>query len=100
MATTTIIPKNGSRSVTGPVRSLNSVGRRLVLAMLEKIEHGQLIVKDGRMEKTYGHEIPEFAVSATIRVHQADFNRFCAFGGSIGDSNVPIKRPAVVAFRG
>ena len=84
MTTTTITPKYKSVSVPGPVRSLNGVGRRLVLAMLEKLEVGQLTVKDGRMVKTFGHKTPEFDLSATIRVHRDDFYRFCAFGGSIG----------------
>ena len=71
-------------SLPGPVRSLNGVGRRLVLAMLEKLEVGQLTVIDRRMVKTFGHKTPEFDVTATIRVHGDDFYRFCAFGGSIG----------------
>jgi cyclopropane-fatty-acyl-phospholipid synthase len=84
MTTTTIIPKNESSAIAGPVRSLNGVGRHLVLAMLEKLKYGQLTIKDGQMEKTFGRETPAFAISATIRVHQADFYRFCAFGGSVG----------------
>ena len=84
MTTTTITPKNKRVSVPGPVRSLNGVGRRLVLAMLEKLQHGQLTVKDRRMVKTFGRKTPGFNVSATIRVHRDDFYRFCAFGGSIG----------------
>ena len=84
MTTTTLTPKNKSVSVSGPVRSLNGVGRRLVLAMLEKLEVGQLTVIDGRMVKTFGRKTPEFDLSATIRVHGDDFYRFCAFGGSIG----------------
>ena len=84
MTTTTLTPKNKSVSVPGPVRSLNGVGRRLVLAMLEKLEVGQLTVIDGRMVKTFGRKTPEFDLSATIRVHGDDFYRFCAFGGSIG----------------
>jgi len=84
MTTTTIIPKSDTVSATDPVRSLNGVGRRLVLAMLEKLEYGRLTVKDSRMVKKFGRETPEFTVSATIRVHREDFYRFCAFGGSIG----------------
>jgi cyclopropane-fatty-acyl-phospholipid synthase len=84
MTPTTIVPKTKSVSVPAPVRPLNSVGRRLVLAMLEKIQFGRLTVKDGRMEKTFGRKTAEFDVSATIRVHRDDFYRFCAFGGSIG----------------
>ncbi len=84
MTATTIIPKNESVAVPGPVRSLNGVSRRMVLAMLEKLRYGRLTVRDGRMEKTFGRETPEFSVSATIRVHREDFYRFCAFGGSIG----------------
>ena len=84
MTTTTLTPKNKSMSVSGPVRSLNGVGRRLVLAMLEKLEVGQLTLIDGRMVKTFGRKTPEFDLSATIRVHGDDFYRFCAFGGSIG----------------
>ena len=84
MTTATIIPKNETVAVPGPVRSLNGVGRRLVMAMLEKLQYGRLTVKDHRMEKTFGRETAEFGVSATIRVHREDFYRFCAFGGSIG----------------
>ena len=84
MTTTTIIPKNKNVALSGPVRSLNGVGRRLVLAMLEKLEHGQLTVKDGGMVRVFGRKTPEFDLSATIRVHRDDFYRFCAFGGSVG----------------
>ena len=84
MTTTTIIPKRNTGSVSGPVRSLNGVGRRLVLALLEKLQYGRLTVKDSRTEKTFGRKTNGFAVSAAIRVHHADFYRFVAFGGSIG----------------
>ena len=84
MTPTTIIPKKETVSVSGPVRSLNGAGRRLVMAMLEKLQYGRLTLRDGRMEKTFGRETTEFTISATIRVHREDFYRFCAFGGSIG----------------
>jgi cyclopropane-fatty-acyl-phospholipid synthase len=80
----TIIPKQPPLAASGPVRPLNGVARRLVLAMLAKLRHGQLTVKDHRMEKTFGHASAAFAVSAAIRVHRDDFYRFCAFGGSVG----------------
>ncbi|WP_372681715.1 class I SAM-dependent methyltransferase [Desulfosarcina sp.] len=84
MINTAITPKNKSTSVSGPVVSLNGVGRRLVLALLEKLQFGQLTLKDSRMVKTFGRKTPEFDLSATIRVHRDDFYRFCAFGGSVG----------------
>lgn len=84
MTTLSLIPKNETVSVSSPVRSLNGVGRRLVLTMLDKLRDGRLTIMDRRAVKTFGRETNRFAVSASIRVHQDDFYRFCAFGGSIG----------------
>jgi cyclopropane-fatty-acyl-phospholipid synthase len=78
------MPKRERMSGSRPVRSLNGVGRRLVLALLKKLRYGRLTVSDLRMEETFGRDVDGFAVSAAIRVHRDDFYRFCAFGGSIG----------------
>lgn len=80
----TLAPKRPPAAASAPVRSLNGVGRQLVLALLEKLRHGRLTVRDGRMEKTFGRATPGFAVAAAIRVQRDDFYRFCAFGGSVG----------------
>ena len=84
MTTPTILPKYETPSAGGPMRSLNKMARRLVLAMLEKLKYGRLTIRDQQMEKTFGREGSTRDFSATIRVYRADFYRFCAFGGSIG----------------
>lgn len=84
MTTLSITPKNHTETVSGPVRSFNGMGRRLVLSTLEKLQVGRLTLIDQRTEKTFGCETAGFSVTAVIRVHRDDFYRFCAFGGSIG----------------
>jgi len=84
MTTSTIVPRTETVPDSAPVRSLNGMGRRMVLAMLAKLRYGRLTVTDGNSEKTFGKASDGFDVSAVVRVHRDDFYRFCAFGGSIG----------------
>jgi cyclopropane-fatty-acyl-phospholipid synthase len=73
-----------TRPIPTSTRPLNGAGRRLVLAMLARLQHGRLTLVDGPNRESFGQLENDLAVSATIRVHQPDFYRFCAFGGSVG----------------
>ena len=84
MTPPTLVPKTDAMPATGAVRSLIRVGRRMVLAMLENLREGRLIVEDGGESRSFGRPTPNFDVTATVVIVNRDFYRYCAFGGSIG----------------
>ncbi len=59
------------------------LGRRVLFAVLRKVERGQIIVKDGRERQTFGR--PDGSgLRAEVTVYDSRFYPAVAFGGSIG----------------
>lgn len=58
--------------------------RRLVLGMLEKLQHGRIFLIEDNVRSTYGQESDKKSLSVEIRVKDPKFYTKVAFGGSIG----------------
>lgn len=58
--------------------------RKQVVARLEKIERGQLVLLDGSQRRTFGRKTEDFPVAATLHVLDPRFYAAVAFEGSVG----------------
>jgi cyclopropane-fatty-acyl-phospholipid synthase len=63
---------------------LASLAERSVRARLATLEHGHLVIADGKNVEIYGRRTERCPLSATVRVHDPRFWTDTAFGGSIG----------------
>ena len=62
----------------------DKLARRLVLARLQHIQAGQIVISENGTHTTYGELTEEFPLTAQLRVHDPRFYSDIAFGGSIG----------------
>lgn len=65
-------------------RSLDRFSRRILLSLLERLEHGRLKLIDGRERYAFGRTSERFPLEATVTVHHQRFYGDCLFGGTIG----------------
>ena len=65
-------------------RRLDRLARRLVLAKLRRLQHGQVTIYEGGHSMTFGETTPEGALCAELTVNSPAFYSDVAFGGSIG----------------
>jgi len=65
----------------GPVQAL---ARRALLSKFEHIAEGRFHLHDGREDRVFGRETPDFEVTASVCVKDPAFWTRVAFGGSIG----------------
>jgi cyclopropane-fatty-acyl-phospholipid synthase len=63
---------------------LDRLAKRIVLAKLKGLEHGQLTIVDDDLNLTFGCAHDDFPYKATLRVKSPAFYSEVAFGGSIG----------------
>lgn len=75
-------PINPSRPTKRGV--LVALAERSVRARLATLEHGHLVLADGKNVEIYGKRTARCPLSATVRVHDPRFWTDIAFGGSIG----------------
>ncbi len=66
------------------VRSLDRFSRRILLSLLERLEHGRLCLVDGQERHVFGAATDRFPLAATVTVHHQRFYGDCLFGGTIG----------------
>lgn len=64
--------------------ALDKFARRAVLARLEGLEAGQVIIAEGDEQTTFGRRTADFPDAALLRVHGSRFYSDIAFGGSVG----------------
>ena len=69
-----------------PVRQsfIDRLARRLVLARLEHLQAGQIVINDNETHTTYGKPTDEFPLSVQLDVKHPGFYSDIAFGGAIG----------------
>jgi cyclopropane-fatty-acyl-phospholipid synthase len=63
---------------------LAAIAERSVRARLATLQHGHLVIADGKNVEIYGKRTERCPLSATVRVHDPRFWTDIAFGGSIG----------------
>ena len=63
---------------------LEGFARRMVLARLEGLHYGRLVVEDGPERIAFGEDIEDAELRATVRVHDRRFYADLALGGSVG----------------
>jgi cyclopropane-fatty-acyl-phospholipid synthase len=69
---------------TRKASALDKLARRLVLARLQRIQTGQIVISENGMHTTHGELTEEFPLTAQLRVRDPRFYSDIAFGGSIG----------------
>ncbi|HUY27914.1 MAG TPA: cyclopropane-fatty-acyl-phospholipid synthase family protein [Candidatus Binataceae bacterium] len=63
---------------------LEGLARKMVLARLEALHYGRLTVEDGPDRITFGEDIEDAELRASVRVHDRRFYADLALGGSLG----------------
>lgn len=68
----------------GRERAQRGLFRRLVLARLQTLREGRLVIDEGNQTVTLGAASPDASLTATVRVHDLRFYRHLLLGGSLG----------------
>ena len=63
---------------------LERLGRRALLARLQKLEHGQITFVEEDAIHTFGRQTKTCSLHASLVVHRPQFFRRAAFGGDVG----------------
>ncbi len=83
MKTTTLDTRIHPGTTPKP-RFLDGLAERALRARLARLEHGQLVLADGKHVEYYGRRTARCPIDTTVRVHDPRFFSEIAFGGSIG----------------
>ena len=75
-------PKENLRQDNPPMRSLDRLGRKLLLAKLENIQRGHLAITDGGERCEFGDDTDSLQVA--ISVTDSRFYSAVAYGGAVG----------------
>lgn len=67
-----------------PTRPIGRLARRLVLAVLDRLEEGMIVLREGDVTRRYGRPSPRFPEPIEVEVRSPDFYRAIAFGGTVG----------------
>ncbi|MDY6837002.1 MAG: cyclopropane-fatty-acyl-phospholipid synthase family protein [Thermodesulfobacteriota bacterium] len=84
---TSIIPAETDRTapphalVRGP---LNRLAKRMVMALLEDVDIGELLLEDNGERLAFGKASEDFPLRAVVTIHHPRFYRRALWGGSIG----------------
>ncbi|MHB8381625.1 MAG: class I SAM-dependent methyltransferase [Candidatus Binataceae bacterium] len=85
------MPPNGSIVAAGERAArarrpaiLEGYARRAVLARLQALNYGRLVLEDGAERMAFGEDIEDAELRATLRVHDRRFYSDLALGGSVG----------------
>jgi cyclopropane-fatty-acyl-phospholipid synthase len=79
-----IVPHDRPNAAPRPAGWLDRRARDRTLARLDRLEDGELIVRDGEADRTFGKATEAFPVRATLTVHSPRFWSALALGGSLG----------------
>ncbi|MBI5551630.1 MAG: class I SAM-dependent methyltransferase [Desulfobacterales bacterium] len=80
----TILPFTLAQSQTLKTRSMDRVARRMVLALLEKIRHGQITLADPEGTYIFGAPSTNLAMHPVVRIHHPRCYAWMLSGGSMG----------------
>lgn len=84
-----VFPHRAVRS-RGDMGYLDRAFRRVVLARLEKLDHGRLLIDDGGSRLDFGR-CGEDSLTANIEIRDPGFYRHLVFGGSLGAAEAYIR---------
>jgi cyclopropane-fatty-acyl-phospholipid synthase len=79
-----IVPAELEYPETEGFGAIATLGRRLLLAQLRRIQHGEIRLCDGGSEYTFGTRTERCPLAATIEVLHPQFYADAAFGGTVG----------------
>jgi cyclopropane-fatty-acyl-phospholipid synthase len=86
-----IIPlEDAAANPDGP-SALARLGRKLLLAQLERLEHGELRVVEDGGEHRFGHRTARCDVSVTVHIDHPQMYADAAFGGTVGAGEAYIR---------
>jgi cyclopropane-fatty-acyl-phospholipid synthase len=79
-----IVPRDKPRDVPREAGWLDRRSRSGILARLDRLEDGALVIREGDRERAFGAETDALPVAATLTVHSPRFWSALALGGSLG----------------
>jgi cyclopropane-fatty-acyl-phospholipid synthase len=79
-----IIPADAARTTMAPVSALTRLAKTLLLAQLQKIQHGRLRFLDAGEERTFGRVTAQGPFDVTVRVQNPRFYSDVVFAGTVG----------------
>ena len=82
--TESIVPVKTLAFERARVRPIDGFARRVLLELLEKLEHGRLTLVDGPERRSFGPAAGEASLEATLTVHHPRFYGSCLLGGTVG----------------
>ena len=86
-----IIPLDAHLSPPGCPSIMARLGRKLMLAQFEKIEHGELRIIERDAQFTFGRRSERLNLSVTLRVDHPQLYADAAFGGTVGGGEAYIR---------
>jgi cyclopropane-fatty-acyl-phospholipid synthase len=79
-----IIPADAARATTAPLSALTRLAKSLLLAQLQKIQHGRLRLLDAGEERSFGQVTARGPFDVTLRVQNPRFYSDVVFAGTVG----------------
>lgn len=86
-----IIPTDIATTAPGELSPLAHLGRKLLLAQLERLQHGEIRITESGAEHRFGRRTPDCNLSVTVHVDHLQFFADTAFGGSVGAGEAYIR---------
>jgi cyclopropane-fatty-acyl-phospholipid synthase len=86
-----IVPLDAAASRPDDPSALARLGRRLLLAQFERLEHGELRVVEAGGERRFGRRTPRCNVVVTVHVDHPQMYADAAFGGTVGAGEAYIR---------
>ena len=86
-----IIPLDAAASRPDSPSALARLGRKLLLAQFERLEHGELRVVEIGGERRFGRRTPRCDVAVTVHVDHPQMYADAAFGGTVGAGEAYIR---------
>jgi cyclopropane-fatty-acyl-phospholipid synthase len=60
------------------------LARRAVLSVLDQLDEGEIVVREGPTRRAYGRRSDRFPVPVEVEIRSPEFYRAIAFGGTVG----------------
>jgi cyclopropane-fatty-acyl-phospholipid synthase len=79
-----LAPTSSSATASVQTSFLDRFARRALLSLLQRLEHGEIVLVDSAERRTFGRRTNDVPLSATIRVHHPQFYKDTVFGGDVG----------------
>jgi len=77
---------------TSTYRWIDQFAKKIFHAKFSEITQGRITVREGHTERSFGREDKDYALHATIIVHEASFYSDVIFGGTVGSGEAYMAR--------